>query len=95
LRLKFAEESYRVCTLLSTEWRVDLTVASSSDAISEPLVHVKVEVDTSPHLGSIAPSYTVDGKRFQEMAFEMDADKLDVLIHELSLAQSIMESVEH
>jgi hypothetical protein len=37
------------------------------------------------------PESNVKGK---EIAFEVDADKLDVLIHELSKANAYMESID-
>lgn len=104
LRSKFADQSYRISKLVSTEWRVDQVIASSSTSPSKgttldhspggledgsgnlgPLVHLKLTIDTKPH---------EDGSRsgVEELAFEVQPDKLDVLIHELGVAKALMSS---
>jgi hypothetical protein len=95
LRVRLSEESYRVSSILSTDWRVDLVVASSDGQQPEPVVQLKLVLDTQPHQGPMEASITVDGDRVREMAFEMDGNKLDVLIRELAHAQSLMESIEN
>jgi hypothetical protein len=101
IRNKFSEESYRVTTLLSTEWRVDLTLCSSANvSVSNPRrapsVQLKLELDSEPHRGGLeAGTHLVDGNRIKELAFELETDKLDILLHELVHAQTLMESIEN
>mmetsp|Transcript_17783 Transcript_17783/g.18528 ORF Transcript_17783/g.18528 Transcript_17783/m.18528 type:complete len:213 (+) Transcript_17783:14-652(+) len=96
LRLRFSEESYRVTSLLASDWRVDLTIASSESTKRSASIQLKLELDTQPHLGRIDVNHPiVDGTRVKELAFELTTDKLDVLLHELLHAQSLMETVEN
>jgi hypothetical protein len=97
LRVRFSEESYRVSTLLSTDWRVDLTIASSDSTKRIASVQLKLNLDTQPHQGRLEdqPMHQVDGDRFREVAFELDTDKLDILLHELAHAQTLMENIEN
>lgn len=105
LRSQFAEDSYKVNRLLSTEWRVDHVIASSkqptesSTALSETesaaLVHIKFAIDTKPQLGAISQTTPADGDRIQERAFEMSAEKLDILMHELSHAHSLLLNMQN
>lgn len=106
LREKFAEESYRVSRLLSVDWRVDQVLASSETAATNSknasmsaTVHLNLRVDTKPQLGALPvstdSSVAVLNDRVKALAFEMSAKKLDVLIHELSQAQNLMESIEN
>lgn len=88
VRVKFAEESYRVSTLLSTDWRVDLTLASSDSTNRTPSVQLKLNLDTAPH-------QHLNENRIREVAFELNPDKLDILLHELMYAQTLMESIEN
>ncbi len=92
--MRFAQESYRVATLISTDWRVDLTVATSESSKHSASVQLKLELDTQPHKPQADPTQ-IDGVRIKEFAFELDTDKLDVLLHELLHAQTLMESVEN
>ena len=95
LRAKFAEDSYRVSKLLATDWRVDHVVASSSDVTRSrsSLVHMKLVVDNKPQDGDVS-STAVDGKRVEEIACEMSADKLDIFVHELSHALTLLQGME-
>lgn len=99
LRKKFADESYRLTKLISVDWRVDHIIASSSSSVADasngPLVHLKLKVDKRPELGSLGASNetTGDTTRTRDIAFELSAEKLDVLIHELSQAQKLMSSI--
>lgn len=96
LRAKFADDSYRVSKLLSTDWRVDQVLASSSYAqnssnsrtFPSPIIHVNLSVDMRPELGQ-----GVAADRVRGVAFEVSPEKLDVLIHELSQAQKLMENM--
>ncbi len=100
LRARFAEDSYRVSKLLSTQWRVDQVLASSQSVqdptntnnLPAPIIHLKLAVDTKPELGRIDDS---SSKRFQDIAFEMSAEKMNVLIHELSHAQKLLENMDN
>ena len=57
---------------------------------------MKLELDTQPHFGRIDINHPVENDtRIKELAFELTTDKLDVLLHELVHAQSLMESVEN
>ncbi len=93
LRSKFAEDSYRVSRLLTTEWRVDQILASSDPDHSTPvsIVHLKLAVDTKPENGALIS--TAD--RVKNIAFEMSAEKLNVLIHELTQAQKLLENMDN
>lgn len=95
MRVRFSEESYRVSTLLSTDWRVDLTLASSDSSNRAPSIQLKLNLDTAPHQGTIEPTQQIDGDRLREVAFEVNPDKLDILLHELLHAQTLMESIEN
>jgi hypothetical protein len=92
LRDKFAEDSYKISQLVSTDWRVDRIMASSGDVESEATVQFRLKLDTLPHEGS-AGSENSSAARFKDVLCEMPAEKLDVLIHELGFAQSMMESL--
>lgn len=91
LRLKFAEKSLRISRLVDVDWRVDALLAniSSSDenaSIAKPqhnsLVHLKMTVSES---SQSTPN---------ELAFEISPEKLDVLIHELTQVQSMMQNMQ-
>ena len=94
LRLKLAESSYRYCDVLSTAWRVDLVLASSTNDKPAPIAQVKMTVDSAPHSTSSTPA-SPDGQRVREIAFELSSQKLDVLIHELTQAHVMMESLQN
>ena len=95
LRQRLSEESYRVSSLLSTDWRVDLAVSGSDAQPHEAIVHLKLLLDTQPHCGRVdTTTVAADGERMKEVAFEMDANRLKALIRDLAHAQSLMESIE-
>ena len=99
LSTRFAEESYRATRLLGVSWRVDQILATSSSTEGfepEPLVHLKLTVDTKPQDTVVRPiSSFPDGDRIQEIACELSKDKLNVLIHELSQAQNLLDSIDN
>lgn len=104
LRAKFAEQSYRVSKLLNTDWRVDHIIASGApgeEGHTGALVHVKLQIDAAPEKNATNPltlgdsTIKSDGARIQDIAFEMSAERLDLLVHELSEAQKLLESVEN
>jgi COMM domain containing 4 len=91
LRAKLENSSYRVSKLTATDWRVDQVLASSADPkanTSHRVVHVNMNVDTEPNASDISPL------RFQDVSFVMDAEQLDLLVHELAQAQHLMQSLE-
>ena len=59
----------------------------------QPTVQLKLSLDTKPERGLTAPerSGERDSGRGREVAFEMGADKLDVLVQELGHALALME----
>lgn len=99
LRSRFAEESYRVSRLVSADWRVDQIIVSSQDngPSSGPLVHLNLKVDTQPekseHTAAQANTQQ-QAHRFKSIAFEVSAQKLDVLIHELSHVQAQLQGMD-
>lgn len=76
------------------DWRADLTIASSlqegavegGEAL-QPCVQLKLSLDSLPERN---PEEKEVG-RVNEVAFELSAEKLDVLVKEMSTALSLME----
>lgn len=93
LRDKFAGDSYRISQLISSDWRVDRIVASSGEVDSAATVQFMFKVDALPHGGSTSSNGEQSSGRVKAILCEMPAERLDVLIHELSFAQSMMESL--
>ena len=96
LRTKFSEESYRTSRLITTDWRLDQVIANSqSSSPTGPLVHLKLQIDTKPQDGSLGDDASVaDGDRVQNDAFELSADKLDILVHELTAARNAFRELQ-
>lgn len=105
LRSKFAEDSYRVSKLVSTDWRVDQIVATSQPAAggeggdnrivqTGPLVHVNVNIDTKPEISELEDVFGRATGRFKDIAFEISPQKLDVLIHELTHVHSLLQNMD-
>ncbi len=95
MRERFAMDSYTVSKLLKTDWRIDTVIASSVASSNEVVTHLKLTCDTRTQDGILpTDSIVVDGYRIKELAFEIDAEKLDVLVHELSRAQAVLDSLE-
>lgn len=105
LRSKFAEDSYRVSKLVSTDWRVDQIVATSQSAAGTeggddrivqtgPLVHVNVNIDTKPEINELEDVFGRATGRFKDIAFEISPQKLDVLIHELTQVHSLLQNMD-
>lgn len=94
VRDKFAEDSYRISRLVSSDWRVDRIIASSSDLEAEATVQFMFKIDNLPHKAASSESST-DGRlaAVKDLVCEMPVEKLDVLIHELEFAQQLMESL--
>jgi hypothetical protein len=105
LRSRFAEESYRVSKLVSADWRMDHIIATSQPSASAdvdsriiqngPIVHLNLCVDSQPEKGELnAEAGSAHANRFKNIAFEISPQKLDVLIHELSHAQSLLQNMD-
>lgn len=102
LRSKFAEDSYRVSKLVSTDWRVDQIVATSQPAAGTdnriiqtgPLVHVNVNIDTKPEINELEDVFGRATGRFKDIAFEISPQKLDVLIHELTHVHTLLQNMD-
>ena len=95
LRSCLADQSYRVAGLISVDWRADLTVGCSvEDAPLQPTAHLKLKLDSKPELGRITNAEGEENSsgRVKEVAFELGADKLDVMVQELDRALALMES---
>ncbi len=90
LRSKLEETSYRISKLISTEWRVDQVLASSfGTKEAGKLVHLNLNIDTDPD-----NSTELKNSRFKDLAFELSAEELDLLIHELTQAQQMMQNLD-
>lgn len=101
MRACLADQSYRVAGLISVDWRADLTVACSvEDAPLQPTVQLRLCLDSAPERGLLQPGASSaaqlqaegQGDRLKEVAFELSADKLDVLVQELGRALTLMEA---
>jgi hypothetical protein len=90
LRSTLEETSYRISKLMSSDWRVDQVLASSSGTKdNERLVHLNLNIDTEPN-----DTTQLQSSRFKDLAFELSAEELDLLIHELSQAQQMMHNLD-
>lgn len=111
LRTQLAEESYRLPKLVDVEWRVDAVLASSSNSATEgttetgagddsdAVVHLRLCVDNCSQSAGTSESTAVIGgmsaNRWQDIAFALSPEKLDVLVHELSQAALLLENLEN
>jgi hypothetical protein len=90
MRARLAEESYKTSKLVETHWRLDHIIASSADSSSVsstgPSVHLKLVVDNQPHNKSNSSR--------EEILCELTADKLDVLVNELSNATALLAQIQ-
>lgn len=101
LRSKLREESYRISKLVETRWRVDQVLAHSSSGpsstapniSSEKVVHLQFTVDHSPSADTRINS-SKNSSSVKDLAFELSPEQLDLLIHELSQAQIMMQEME-
>ena len=86
LRLISCDNSFRVSKLISTDWRVDqiFECSESSDIQSPYLIHFKMEIEENLHKGT---------KEFSSVLFTANRAKLDLLVHELSSAKSMMDNI--
>ncbi len=90
LRSKLEETSYRISKLISTDWRVDQVLASSlGTKEAGKLVHLNLNIDIDPD-----NSTELNNSRFKDLAFELSAEELDLLIHELTQAQQMMQNLD-
>ncbi len=86
-------DSYRHSKLLAVDWRVDQIIASSNGiGCGEESIHVKFTYDSRPEDGEILSMN--DDTRVKNFACELSSKKLDILIHELSHATSILENMQ-
>lgn len=68
----------------SVEWRVDYILASSSlQDLNAPSVQLKLNVKKSSE----------GGADIEPVAFEMNADKFRVFLHEMKAARALMEGI--
>ncbi len=90
LRSKLEETSYRISKLISTDWRLDQVLASSlGTKEAGKLVHLNLNIDIDPD-----NSTELNNSRFKDLAFELSAEELDLLIHELTQAQQMMQNLD-
>jgi len=89
LRDKFTADSYRVSKVISSSWRLDHIIATSDNDDSECILNLNMKIDSKPD------SINNDGARFQNLAFEIVENKLDVLIKELTVAKKMLESIDN
>jgi hypothetical protein len=103
MRATLSEESFRINRLLSTEFRVDHIIASSSSsssasasasssatapaAVSGTVINLKFVYDNRPQ-------DTTD-RQIKEFACELSQDKFDLLVKEVSHAIQLIESIEN
>lgn len=88
LQAALLAQSYRVSRLVGTQWRIDQPLASSSgetNTPSAPAIHLKFTLDSS------SAGTTAVGVK--ELALEISAEKLELLIHELSAAQASIQQL--
>lgn len=99
LRSKFAEDSYRVSKLVSADWRMDHIIATSQPTEGErvvqtgALVHLNIHVDVKPEQGDSGVENS-SADRYKDIAFEISPQKLDVLIHELTQVQTLLQNMD-
>ena len=82
-------QSYRVSRLVGTEWRIDQPLATSSTdsnptSLSTPAIHLKLSIDSTDAGASAG---------LEELALEISAEKLELLIHELTAAQASIQQL--
>lgn len=95
LRSKYAAESYRASKVVSSSWRVDQLVASSNgEASGDYIAHIKLVVDTKPEIRPEDVQVTASVSPLKHIAFEVSEDKLNLLVHELTLAQKMLDNVD-
>jgi len=100
LRSSLAKDSYRISKLLSTDWRVDHVIATGStdnttNTKNDTIIQINLVVDTEPqNSNSINSKQNLNHSNIQNVSFELTSDKLDILVHELSHAKTILENVE-
>ena len=66
------------------------SVTGEGDDESDAVVHLRLSVDTCPQM---RVGEHREG-RWQDLAFELSPEKLDVLIHELTQAQTLLHSLD-
>jgi hypothetical protein len=100
LRSSLAKDSYRISKLLSTDWRVDHVIASGSadnktNSKNDTVIQINLVVDTEPqNSNAVNTKQNQINRSIQNVSFELSPDKLDILVHELSHAKTLLENVE-
>uniref|UniRef100_A0A6B2LK07 COMM domain-containing protein n=1 Tax=Arcella intermedia TaxID=1963864 RepID=A0A6B2LK07_9EUKA len=83
IREAFRKDSLKLNRVLSVDWRVDFILASSDlKELNAPAVQLNLTIAEA-------------NQTKQAHSFAVDNDKLRVLLHELKLARSVMESLEN
>lgn len=95
MRTSFANNSYRLSKVISTEWRVDQILASSNTPNDETglSVQLNIQYDSRPQDGVISNNISLDTERIKNAAFDISPEKLDLLVYELSNATKFLESI--
>lgn len=94
LQASLMQQSYRVSRLVGTEWRIDQPLSTSTTTtdtattttLSTPSIHLKLSIDNST---------TGSSENVKELALEISAEKLELLIHELSAAQASIQQLSN
>lgn len=68
------------------------SAASNVNDVMTPSIHLSMKVDTKPFLDS-AEASAEGSDQVQNVALELSSNQLDVLIHELSHAQKLLENI--
>lgn len=106
LRQVLEEKSYRISHFLAADWRVDQVLAVSQNTpevitastpseenqyriTNQKLVHVKVQVNHDLNGTDISKN----SNTIESLAFELSPEKLDLLIHELSQAEKLIDDL--
>lgn len=101
-----AKESYRISKLVSTDWRVDQIVAErindqqESQFIPQKLIQLKLRIDNNPSSTNSSNSEELllvskSSVDVEEVAMEMTAAELDLLVYELTQVQQMMQNIQN
>jgi hypothetical protein len=103
LRQVLEEKSYRISHFLSADWRVDQVLAVSNNnsnnndnnnnnnnfqLSTEKIVHLNLKFRSNDD-----PLSESNSNASKTIAFELNGENLDLLIHELSQAEKLMDDV--
>lgn len=107
LRQVLEEKSYRINHYVSADWRVDQVLAYSTNQSNtsqttdnafqlstQKLVHLNLKIN---HQTDVTKAQVVESgsnnRHIESLAFELSAEQLDLLIHELSQAEKLMDDI--